>query len=205
VSGVCQKAEPCGSQAHGCLFHPPPRAPSCSWFQPSLTFRPSASVTGGKEVQTDSSALYLQPPLLLCTSPDRRGVLTLGYVELRPRQINFRLPLRPPRKTTCIIPPSLGSPLQTCFATNLTFRPSASVTGGKGLPLANTQRPLVASNAAAAVHSAIEVGFDSGKMNGRLWFWAMRRKILGLKAPNCAATPTRMVGLSADTADSRSR
>lgn len=62
--------------------------------------------------------------------------------------------------------------------------PVGSVTGAKGLPLANRHLPFVHLNACSAVHSALDVGLDRGKITGRSQFAAMSLTISSVKAWN---------------------
>ena len=78
-----------------------------------------------------------------------------------------------------------------------------SVTESNGEPQANSARPSDQRYACVAVHSALDVGFDSAKTMGRLLSADIVRTISSVKAPPTAATPMIAVGRSALTASSR--
>jgi hypothetical protein len=63
------------------------------------------------------------------------------------------------------------------------------VTGSKGLPLANTQRPSVYLYASSAVHSALLVGLDKANTIGLLLIEAIFFNIDSVNTPEIADTP----------------
>mmetsp|Transcript_60836 Transcript_60836/g.91852 ORF Transcript_60836/g.91852 Transcript_60836/m.91852 type:complete len:272 (+) Transcript_60836:500-1315(+) len=72
----------------------------------------------------------------------------------------------------------------------------STTTGSNGLPLANRHLPLLHVNACSAVHSAFDVGFDSGMMIGRSFSSHIKSTTSLLNTPGCALTPTIPVGFS---------
>ena len=67
--------------------------------------------------------------------------------------------------------------------------PSGNVTGPKGDPEANTDRPLVQVYACSAVHSAFEVGLERANTNGLLFSDAISSTISLVNELPCALTP----------------
>jgi hypothetical protein len=68
--------------------------------------------------------------------------------------------------------------------------------GGNGEPAPMMARPSLQRSISAGVASAQELGFDSGKMIGRLLCLAMARTTDSVKAPVCAETPISAVGFA---------
>src|SRR6478736_7108827 len=77
-------------------------------------------------------------------------------------------------------------------------RPSR-ITGSNGEPHANSARPSDQRYACVAVHSALDVGFESANTIGRLLSEAMVRTTSSVKAPPTAETPTIAVGCNVFT------
>mmetsp|Transcript_3991 Transcript_3991/g.14503 ORF Transcript_3991/g.14503 Transcript_3991/m.14503 type:complete len:214 (+) Transcript_3991:196-837(+) len=101
--------------------------------------------------------------------------------------------------------PSAGNTYALFACAGNTFTPSRwRVTGSNGEPLAKTTLPSVHRMACSNVHSALEVGFDSGKMIGRSFNAAMAFTTSSLNAPPMVLTPMSAVGLMASIADNKS-
>src|SRR4029450_4902448 len=63
-----------------------------------------------------------------------------------------------------------------------------------GLPVATKARPSVQRRRSSGVASAWLVGFESGRMSGRLTPAAIARTAPSVSAPGCPQTPMRTVG-----------
>src|SRR5581483_3343731 len=74
--------------------------------------------------------------------------------------------------------------------------------GGNGLPTPINARPSVQASILAGVASSREVGFESGKITGRLLHSAIARTIGSEKAPAWPETPIRTVGFALRTTSS---
>jgi hypothetical protein len=81
----------------------------------------------------------------------------------------------------------------------------STVTGSKGLPLANSTLPLVQVKASSAVHSALDVGLDSGKMMGRSLSLLISSTTSLLNILATVLTPMIAVGFSFLTQSAKSR
>lgn len=68
-------------------------------------------------------------------------------------------------------------------------------TGSKGDPDAKMHFPSVHSKACSAVHSALVVGLDRGKMIGRSTWFVISRIKCSENNPPTAVTPNKIVGL----------
>jgi len=77
-----------------------------------------------------------------------------------------------------------------------------TLTGSNGEPHAKSALPSDHRYACSAVHSDLDVGFDSANTIGRACSAAIFRTMSSVNAPPTAATPTMAVGRSADTASS---
>jgi hypothetical protein len=77
-------------------------------------------------------------------------------------------------------------------------------TGSNGLPEANSARPFDHAYACSAVHSDLDVGFDSANTIGRSLMAHIASITSRVNVPAVAATPMMAVGFSAFTAERKS-